>query len=223
VCQRHVVALTCLVVAGGAATWWSGTTAGVAPAASLAPPANYPAVAARPEQAATESAGWQAAQRNRQLVQALQSALISPDPALHETALHRLLPELLTAEPSRLPEVLAGQPAGPARDEFQDELARQWILHDEPAARAWLDSLDADARAAGARAALRALSARDPARAVDLALEFGVGLDDGSLAHRMQTWAVEDPEAAQRWALTASADPRLDGLRARIATHVGTF
>ena len=63
---------------------------------------------------------------------------------------------------------------------------------------------------------IAAIASRDPAGAIALADELGVGRDDGSVEHLVQIWAVEDPEAAWRWIETQPEGSRTDELRARI-------
>jgi hypothetical protein len=81
--------------------------------------------------------------------------------------------------------------------------------------------------------AMRTLAATAPAEAIEVADEFGIGRNDGSLEHLVQIWATEKPHEAMRWLEAQPAgDPRTLQLRARIesvaagtynaATHNGT-
>ena len=64
---------------------------------------------------------------------------------------------------------------------------------------------------------MRTLAASDPAQAIQVADQFGVGRDDGSLEHIVQIWATENPDAAMRWIdRQPPNDPRTVQLKARI-------
>ena len=67
-----------------------------------------------------------------------------------------------------------------------------------------------------AQAAVTSLAAVDPAQAIHVADQFGIGRDDGSLEHLVQMWAEENPEAAGSWIATQPDGPRTEQLRARI-------
>ena len=67
-----------------------------------------------------------------------------------------------------------------------------------------------------AQDAVSSLAAIDPAQAIYVADQFGIGRDDGSLEHLVQMWAEEDIDGAARWLASQPAGPRTDQLRARI-------
>lgn len=159
------------------------------PAATARQPAKADAIAALNAAAASQ-------ERDRQVARAIESAMLSNDAGRRETALTMLLPELLQADPGRVVDLVARQPAGESRDALRDEVARQWIARDAAAAVVWLQT-QGDARSSNV--AVRALAAISPAQAIDAADRLGVGRDDGSVAHILQIWAAESPREAQRW------------------------
>lgn len=156
-------------------------------------------------------------ERGRQLALEIGRTLVVADPQQRETAFNVLLPELLEMEPARVIALVARQEPGEARDALRDEVARQWITLDRDAAIEWMGSLEEADRKAGATIAMRRLAASDPAQAIYVADLFGVGGDDGSLAHIVQIWATENPAEAARWLESQPPnDPRTAQLRARI-------
>lgn len=158
-----------------------------------------------------------ARERNQQLALAIERALVSRDLRHRETAFNFILPELLREEPDRVIAMVARQELGEARDSLRDEVARQWIRKDRDAAIEWMSSLDQADRVASATIATRTLAAINPAQAIAVADQFGVGRDDGSLEHMVQIWATEKPDEAQRWLkLQPPDEPRTLQLRARI-------
>jgi hypothetical protein len=138
-------------------------------------------------------------ERNQQLAMAIERTLVSRDSQQRETAFNFILPELLREEPARVIAMVARQEPGETRDALRDEIARQWITKDRDAAIEWMNSLEQADRTASATIAMRTLAAIDPAQAIAVADQFGVGRDDGSLEHMVQIWAMDKPDAAMRW------------------------
>lgn len=134
-----------------------------------------------------------------QHAQAIERALLSDDPRRRATALDMLLPDLLRAEPAMVVDMLARQRSGEARSALRDEMARRWVMLDRESALLWLETLDENERAAAGALAVAALAARSPGQALAAADRLGVGRHDGSRERIVQAWAVEDPDAAQRW------------------------
>jgi hypothetical protein len=166
--------------------------------------------ASLPDERAPEAADPQ------QLALEIERALVATDTRQRETAFAQMLPELLVSEPQRVVELLARQQPGEARDALREEITRQWIQRDPAAAMEWMRSLADAERRASATTAMRTLAAYAPVQAIQVAEEFGVGLDDGSLEHLVQIWATEKPEEARLWIETQSENPRTAQLRARI-------
>ncbi len=76
--------------------------------------------------------------------------------------------------------MLAQQEPGEARDLLRDEMARQWIARDRDAAIGWIKSLENVTSGRMPREiAVSALAASDPAQAIHVADQFGIGRDDG--------------------------------------------
>jgi hypothetical protein len=156
-------------------------------------------------------------ERSRQVALEIERALVSSDPHQRETALNFLLPELIDADPARVVAIMERQQPGEVRDALRDEVTRQWTRRDRDAAVDWMRSLDEADRKASATIAMRTLAASSPALAIEVADQFGVGRDDGSLEHMVQIWATEKPDEATRWLESQPAnDPRTAQLRARI-------
>lgn len=156
-------------------------------------------------------------ERSRQVALEIERALVSSDPHQRETAFNFLLPELIEADPARVVAIMERQHPGEVRDVLRDEVTRQWIRRDRDAAIDWMRSLDEADRKASATIAMRTLAASSPALAIEVADQFGVGRDDGSLEHMVQIWAAEKPDEATRWIESQPAsDPRTAQLRARI-------
>ena len=156
--------------------------------------------------------------RIQQIALGIERALVARDPQQRETAFAFLLPELIELRPERVIAMVARQEPGETRDLLRDEVVRQWIVRDRDAAIAWMGSLENEAeREASAVLAMRTLAATSPAEAIEVADQFGIGRDDGTLEHLVQIWATEKPEEAMRWIDSQSpTDPRTAQLRARI-------
>jgi len=213
-----LVILIAVTLAGvGTAFWLSATEPRKPwPKPTPPPPASPVFVPAKEPAPTAEEIELAARSNNQQLELAIERSLVAKDPQQRETAFVFLLPELLQLEPTRVVAMVARQERGEIRDLLRDEVARVWIETDKRAAIGWMKSLDETERKSAANTAVASIAARDPAGAIALADELGVGGDDGSLAHLVQLWAVEDPEAAWRWIETQPDGPRTEQLRARI-------
>jgi hypothetical protein len=146
----------------------------------------------------------------------IERALVYNNPQQRDAAFGAALPELLDVDP-RSVVALVGRQEGETRNNLRDEVVRLWIRKDRDAAVIWMGSFENEwERKASATVAMRTLAAIDPAQAVAVADEFGVGRDDGSLEHIVQIWAAEDFDACMKWLQTQPDDPRTAPLRARI-------
>jgi hypothetical protein len=183
-------------------------------AAQVAAPSHSPTMQSAPSANEIVSS---ALERNRQLAIEIERALVSRDSQHRETAFNFILPELLREDPDRVIAVVARQEPGEERDALRDEVARQWITKDRDAAIEWMNSLEQADRMASATIATRTLAAINPAQAIAVADQFGVGRDDGSLEHMVQIWTTEKPDEAMRWIEgQPPGEPRTAQLRARI-------
>lgn len=218
--MRVTVSLAALiaVLAAVSASRFSGTRDADEPHSQS--PARVPALIHSPTTQSAplaEEIAAEAQKRNRQLAMAIERALVSRDSQQRETAFNFVLPELLREEPDRVIAMVARQEPGEARDALRDEVARQWITKDRDAAIDWMNSLEQADRTTCASIAMRTLAAINPAQAIAVADQFGVGRDDGSLEHMVQIWATEKPDEATRWIEGQPPDePRTAQLRARI-------
>jgi hypothetical protein len=155
--------------------------------------------------------------RTQKLALEIERALVSSDPRQREIAFNFLLPELIETEPGRVIAMVARQEPGEARDALRDEVTRQWITQDRAAAIAWMGTFENEAeRQASATIAMRTLAAIQPASAIAVADQFGIGRNDGSLEHIAQIWATENFDDAMRWLETQPDDQRTAQLRARM-------
>ncbi|MES1263659.1 MAG: hypothetical protein ABUL69_04840 [Peristeroidobacter soli] len=154
--------------------------------------------------------------RSEQLTLDIERALVSNNPQQRETAFNVLLPELLESEPARVIALVARQ-QGETRDAIRDEVVRLWTRKDQNAAILWMGSIENEGeRKASATVAMRTLAAIEPAQAVSVADQFGVGRDDGSLEHIVQIWATENLDASLKWLETQPDNAQTAQLRARI-------
>jgi len=154
---------------------------------------------------------------NARLALQIESALYARDPHLREQAFTFLLPELLQLEPTRATDMVARQDPGEMRDLLRDEVARQWVSRDPDAAIRWIKSFDSEPeRRASSQVAVRTLASVQPAQAIYVADELGVGRDDGYLEHMVQMWAEGNLDEAERWLAGQPDDARTAPLRARI-------
>lgn len=166
------------------------------------------------------------AARAEQIALAIERALVARDPRQRETAFAFLVPELVDTEPTRMIALVARQDPGETRDALRDEVVRDWIVRDRDAAVAWIGTLEDERELeAAATTAMRALAAIAPAGAIEVADQFGIGRNDGSLEHLVQIWATEKPHEAIRWLEAQPAgDPGTVQLRARIeSVAAGTY
>jgi hypothetical protein len=213
-----IVTLVATTLAGiGAAFWLSASEARKPwPKPTPPPPASPVFTPSKEPAPSAEEIELAARSHYQQLELAIERSLVAKDPQQRETAFTFLLPELLQVEPQRVADLVARQEPGKTRDLLRDEVARVWIQTDERAAVRWMKSLSEAERSSAANAAVATIASRDPAGAIELADDLGLGRDDGSLEYLVQLWATEDPEAALRWIETQPEGQRTEQLRARI-------
>ena len=184
---------------------------GSGPAATL-PVVSTPAA----EPARTDAATGDVRDLRGQLLLGIERALVSSDSRQRETAFNESLPRLLDAEPARVIDLVARQ-EGETRNLLRDEVVRLWIRKDRDAALVWMGSFENEwERKASATIAMRTLAAIEPAQAIAVADQFGVGRDDGSLEHIVQIWATENLDEAVKWLETQPDNANNAKLRARI-------
>jgi hypothetical protein len=209
------VAAAALLALGGA--WW--LRAREAPRqpwleVTLSPPVHTSA----PEPAPTAApVAPDPHQHSAMLALEVERALAAHDPQQRETAFAFLLPELLQMDAPRVVDLVARQEPGEARDSLRSEVARQWIARDRDAAIQWMKSFESPGeRQASASVAVQSLAAVAPGQAVEVADQFGIGRDDGSLEHLVQIWAEDDLDAATRWIERQPPGVGTEQLRTRI-------
>jgi hypothetical protein len=117
----------------------------------------------------------QASTQYQRLELQIEGALAARDAERREAVFTFLLPELIQVEPQRVVDLLGRLKPGEARETLRTEMARQWVARDIGAAVAWMKSLDEDERRASAAAAVASIAPYDPAGAIRIAQEFGLG------------------------------------------------
>jgi hypothetical protein len=212
-----IAAVAVAAVIGGGVAYVMGVADARKPNAEMAMGPPMAGAANSSERALPMEAAGSTADQGRQLALAIEQALVARDPQQRETAFNILLPELIRVAPGRVADIVARREPGEMRDTVRDEVSRQWITMNRDQAVGWIGSLEERERRAAATIAMRTLAARDPAEAIEVADQFGVGRDDGSLEHIVQIWATENPDEAMRWiAKQPPDDPRTAPLRERI-------
>ena len=178
-------------------------------------PSSVAAPDAKPEPPAKD-ARRDPRERSEQLVLEIERALVSSDAQHRDSAFNVSLPELLELEPARVVELVARQ-EGEKRDVLRDEVVRLWIREDRDAALVWMGSFQNEwERVASATIAMRTLAAIEPAQAVAVADQFGIGRDDGSLEHIVQIWATENFDDCAKWLETQPDNAQTSQLRTRV-------
>ncbi len=199
----------------GAAAWWLRREPPAAPAIVPVVNAASPAEPPTTQHAPTTH---DATLRSRELARAIERALVAVDPAARETAFNSLLPELMRVDAAEAGRMVLQQQPGEQRAALRSQVVQQWIAIDREAASEWIARLtDDDERAAAATDAFTQLARGNPADAVQIADRFGIGRDDGTLEHLVQTWTAAEPRAALKWIDAQPPGPATDQLRARRA------
>lgn len=158
-------------------------------------------------------------ERARQLRLEVERALLSVDDAQRDRAYRQLLPALIKLDPAAVEQLIASWPAGPAREELLRNTAHAWSTVSVDGAVDWAAGIkEDDERAIVATEIISHVAQRDPARAIGISDQFGIGRKDGTVEHMVQLWATENLPESLRWAETQQQGPLRDQLIARIAT-----
>lgn len=128
-----------------------------------------------------------------------------------------LLPKLVARDPAAATGLVAALEAGPLREVLLRQLARLMSAADIHATLAWLVTLPAADQTSAVEAVIAQVNQSDPAGAMSVAAEFGIGLADGRQEHVMQLWTEQDPARAVAWITAQPAGPSRDRLLARTA------
>jgi len=149
----------------------------------------------------------------------IERALLSVDDARRERAYRQLLPALIRLDPTAVEQLVASWPAGAARDELLRNTAHAWSTVSVDGAVAWVSGMKADDERAVVVTEITSYVAQgDPARAIGISDQFGIGRKDGTVEHIVQLWAMENLQESLTWAENQPLGPRRDQLVARIAT-----
>jgi hypothetical protein len=149
----------------------------------------------------------------------IERALLSVDDVRRERAYRQLLPALIKVDPGAAEQLVASWPAGPVRDELLRNTAHAWSTVDVDGAVAWASGMkEDDERAIVVAEVTSHVAQADPARAIGISDQFGIGRKDGTVEHIVQLWAAENLQESLNWAENQPQGPRRDQLVARIAT-----
>jgi hypothetical protein len=155
----------------------------------------------------------------RQLRLEIERALLSVDDVRRDHAYRQLLPALIKLYPAAVEQLVASWPAGPAREELLRDTAHAWSTVSVDGAVDWAAGVkEDDERAIVAAEIASHVAQGDPARAIGISDQFGVGRKDGTVERMVQLWAMENLQESLTWAENQLQGPRRDQLVARIAT-----
>ena len=158
-------------------------------------------------------------EKPRQLRLEIERALLSIDDARRDRAYRQLLPALIKLDPAAVEQLVATWPASPAREELLRNTAHAWSSVSVDGAVGWASGMKEDGeRAIVATEIMSHVAQEDPARAVAISDQFGIGRKDGTVEHMVQLWARENLQESLSWAENQPQDPQRDQLIARIAT-----
>jgi hypothetical protein len=155
----------------------------------------------------------------QQLRLEIERALLSLDDAQRDRAYRQLLPALIRLDPAAVKQLVASWPASPAREELLRNTAHAWSTVSVDEAVDWASGMkEDDERAIAATEITSHVAQADPARAVLISDQFGIGRKDGTVEHIVQLWATENLQESLSWAENQLQGPQRDQLVARIAT-----
>lgn len=155
----------------------------------------------------------------RKLRLEVERALLSLDDAQRDRAYRQLLPALIKLDPAAVEQLVASWPASPAREELLRNTAHAWSAVSVDGAVDWASRLkEDDERAIVVTEITSHVAQVDPARAIGISDQFGIGRKDGTVEHMVQLWATENLQESLKWAENQLQGPRRDQLVARIAT-----
>lgn len=158
-------------------------------------------------------------EKARQLRLEIERGLLSVDDARRDRAYRQILPAMIKLDPAAVEQLVASWPAGPAREELLRNTAHAWSSVSVDGAVDWASGMKEDGeRAIVATEIMSHVAQQDPARAVAISDQFGVGRKDGTVEHMVQLWARENLQESLSWAENQPQDPQRDQLVARIAT-----
>lgn len=155
----------------------------------------------------------------RQLRLEIERALLSVDDARRDRAYRQLLPALIKLDPEAVEQLVASWPTGPSREELLRNTAHAWSTVSVDGAVGWASDIrDDDERTIVAAEITSHVAQADPARAIGISDQFGIGRKDGTVERIVQIWAMENLQESLTWAENQPQGPRRDQLVARIAT-----
>jgi len=155
----------------------------------------------------------------RRLRLEVERALLSIDDAQRDRAYRQLLPALIKLSPAAVEQLIASWPSGAAREELLRNTAHAWSTVSVDGAVDWASGITEDGERAIVATEITAHVAQgDPARAIGISDQFGIGRKDGTVERMVQLWAMENLQESLSWAENQQQGPRRDQLVARIAT-----
>ncbi len=158
-------------------------------------------------------------EQSRKLQLEIGRALVSIDDAERDRAYRQLLPALIKLDPAAVKQLVANYPTGPVRDELLRRTAQAWSAVSVDGAIEWATGMtEADERNIVASGIVSHVAQGDPARAIGVSDQFGIGRNDGTVDRIVQLWATEKLQEALSWAEGQLPGTQRDQILARIAT-----
>lgn len=155
----------------------------------------------------------------RQLRLEIERGLLSVDDGRRDRAYRQLLPALIKLDSAAVEQLVASWPAGQGREELLRNTAHAWSTVSVDGAVDWASRMkEDDERSVVVTEITSQVAQGDPARAIGISDQFGIGRKDGTVERMVQLWATENLQESLRWAENQLQGPRRDQLIARIAT-----
>jgi hypothetical protein len=156
--------------------------------------------------------------RTERLMQDIERSLRSFDEQERESVFTDMLPELIARDAPAAGRLVEQLDRGPVRDRLREHVAQKWAAQDRDGAVGWVASLERDdERRLAAADITTQLSRSDPAAAIEVADQFDIGRNDGSVEYIAQMWAETNFDAALAWVQSQPRGAQRDPLLARIA------
>jgi hypothetical protein len=158
-------------------------------------------------------------ERSRQLQLEIERALVSVDAAQREHAYTELIPALIKLDPTAMKSVVERAPSGQVRDELLQYTAYTWSSIDLTGAIVWVKAVeDNEERRVAAGQVVSQVARSDPAHAIEVSDELGIGRNDGTVERIAALWATQNLDEALHWVEAQPPGKQRDQLLARVAT-----
>jgi hypothetical protein len=115
--------------------------------------------------------------------------------------------------------VVGRAPSGQVRDELLQYTAHTWSSIDLTGAIAWVKAVeDTEERRVAAGQIVSQVARSDPAHAIEVSDQLGIGRNDGTVERIAALWATQNLDEALHWVEAQPAGKQRDQLLARIVT-----